>query len=147
MSVSTKQFNTLSCRLVPALPTKPQNPAASLGKMNQFSWVIHRNLVTSFTLRLCLPLDQQGDPIHRAAASKGAGGQNLPSDQLGANKTLAPQGRTVSEKPPTSFLWSHLPGRKASFLLLYLPCILLQKQYSKVFVRVFGNINRDKMMV
>lgn len=42
------QFTTLSCWLVPALPTKPQNPAASLGKMNQFSWVIHRNLFTSF---------------------------------------------------------------------------------------------------
>lgn len=65
------QFNTLSYRLVPALPTKPQNPAPSLGKMNQFSWVIHRNLFTSFTLRLSLPLDQQGEPIHRAAASKG----------------------------------------------------------------------------
>lgn len=71
------QFNTLSCRLAPALPTKPQNPAASFGKMDQFSWVIHRNLFTSFTLMLSLPLDQQRELIHTAAASKEAGGHNL----------------------------------------------------------------------
>lgn len=115
------QFNTLSCRLLPALPTKPQNPAASLGKMNQFSWVIHRKLFTSFTLRLSLPLDQQGEPIHTAAGvSEEAGGHNLPSDQLGANKILAPQAKQSVKSHQLLSLGAFCQGeRQVSFCFTF----------------------------
>lgn len=77
-------------------------------------------------------------------------GDNLPSDQLGANKILAPQAKQSVKSHQLLSLGAFCQGeRQVSFFtfLLYLPCSLLLEQYSKVFVRVFGNIDRDKIMV